>query len=154
LRLLAGWAVGTIGGFFLAFLGESGASVSTATQQLISDIWPVFGAAGCVSALGILVTLWDLLGPRFESLCIGEGGVAVIVDKVRTDYLWSDIVRVDLVRSFYRGFYFRVVLHDPSSLRGERDFDIRTDLMSLRRAQVAPELEAFGHPVTGTYRVP
>ena len=81
LRLLAGWAVGTIGGFFLAFLGESGASVSTATQQLISDIWPVFGAAGCVSALGILVTLWDLLGPRFESLCIGEGGVAPRQDR-------------------------------------------------------------------------
>ena len=134
----------------LTYAGATGFEASPTYTHWILSIWPVYPVMALVGLCGISLTLWDALGPRYRELRVGELGLAIKIDDIRTDVLWSYVGKVVVVRTFWGNQYLRVRLkggkHLSGSGSGEESMDIRTDLMSLSAPRMFEIIEDWrGH---------
>jgi len=141
-------AISLVGAACLALLtyaGATGFEASPTYTHWILSIWPVYPLVALVGLCGLPRMLWDALGPRYRELRVGEHGLAIKIDDIRTDVLWSSVAEVIIVRTFWGNQYLRIRLrggkHGGGSGSGEESIDIRTDLMSLSAPRIFEIIE-------------
>lgn len=127
----------------IVILGVSGFPNRDENFRLGLSAWPGYAIPSIVCGWRFLISLRDVLGPRYQQLRIGEAGLALTVDKLRTDVFWGDVVDVLLSRHWLRAKYIRVTLAPGHRQPPDDDHvDIRTDMMSILSDQVLAEIES------------